>query len=424
MKSILKLTIFSISLFLLGCSKEPTFNFSFPIHEANYELKIGFATDLHYLAPSLTDNGAPFINLLKKGDGKIIHFSEEILDSLISNAKENHLDYLIIPGDLTYNGEKESHLNLAKKLNKLEKSGIKVLLIPGNHDIDSYFSYSFSGNEGTKVENISYQDFKDIYSEFGYSDAIIKDENSFSYIYPLKENLYAIFLDTNAEGAENKLKAKTLKWLESSLEALGSESNYISITHQNLTAHNKNFIEGFIIQNSEDILKIYEKYNVKLNLTGHIHIQHISKSDNLNEISTGALASYPHSFAKINIDSSNNLSYSSESLPIKTKDMDFEEFKSYSKGFFYETTYKKSFSKLDEIDNITTKEKEFMADFSSLVNIGYFSGDLYKSIEDLKLHKGYSLWNDKAKTNFFNSYLNSVFEEKAIDNTKFEINLN
>ena len=65
-----------------------------------------------------------------------------------------------------------------------------------------------------------------------------------------------------------------------------------------------------------------------------------------------------------------------------------------------------------------------MADFSSLVNIGYFSGDLYKTIEDLKLHKGYSLWNDKSKTNFFNSYLNSIFEEKAIDNTKFEINLN
>lgn len=423
MKSILKLIIFSISLFLLGCSKEPTFNLSLPILEANHELKIGFATDLHYLDPSLTDNGEPFIKLLKKGDGKIIQFSEEILDNLISNTKENSLDYLIISGDLTYNGEKESHINLTKKLKTLEKSGTKVLLIPGNHDIDSYFSYSFSGNEGTKVDNISYQDFKDIYSEFGYSDAILKDESSFSYIYPLKENLYAIFLDTNAEGTENKLKTKTLKWLESSLEALGSEANYISITHQNLIAQNKNFIEGFIIENNEDILKIYEKYNVKFNLTGHIHIQHISKSDNFNEISTGALASYPHSFAKINIDSSNKLSYISESLPIKTKDMDFEEFKAYSKDFFYEVSYKKSFSKLNDIDNLTTKEKELMADFSSLVNIGYFSGDLYKTIEDLKLHKGYSLWNNKAKTNFFNSYLNSIFEEEAINNTNFEINL-
>lgn len=424
MKSMLKIIIFSISLFLLGCSKKPALNFALPIHEANYELKIGLATDLHYLDQSLTDNGEPFINLLKKGDGKLIHFSEEILDSLISTTKENHLDYLIIPGDLTYNGEKESHLNLAKKLKKLENSGTKVLLIPGNHDIDSYFSYSFSGNEGIKVANISYQDFKDIYSEFGYSDAILKDESSFSYIYPLKENLYAIFLDTNAEDAENKLKTKTLKWLESSLESLGSEANYISITHQNLIVHNKNFIEGFIIQNSEDILKIYEKYNVKFNLTGHIHIQHISKSDNFNEISTGALASYPHSFAKINIDSSNKLSYSSKSLPIKTKDMDFEEFKSYSRDFFYEVSYKKSFSKLEEIDSLTTKEKKLMVDFSSLVNIAYFSGDLYITIEDLKLHKGYSLWNDKAKTNFFNYYLSSIFEEEAINNTIFEINLN
>ena len=331
---------------------------------------------------------------------------------------------MIIGGDLTFNGEKDSHIGLSKKLKEIETQGIKVLLIPGNHDIDSYFSYSFVGNEGLKVDNLSYTEFNSIYSEFGYSNSILKDKNSFSYIYPLKEDLYAIFLDTNAENSENKLKSKTLKWLENSLESLGNEVNYISISHQNLKAHNKNFNQDFVIENSEEILSLYKKFNVNFNLTGHIHIQHISSQDNFTEISTGALASYPHSFAKINIDSSNNLTYASESLPIKSKDMNIDQFKAFSKEFFYEVSYKKSLSKLKDIEGLSSKEKDTMSEFSSLVNIAYFSGDLYKTIEDLKLHKGYSLWSDKAKTNFFNYYLNSIFEEEAINNKNFEIKLN
>ena len=43
-------------------------------------------------------------------------------------------DGLILSGDLTFNGEKKSHEELAEKFKKVEKSGAPVMVIPGNHD--------------------------------------------------------------------------------------------------------------------------------------------------------------------------------------------------------------------------------------------------------------------------------------------------
>ena len=56
------------------------------------------------------------------------------------------------------------------------------------------------------------------------------------------------------------------------------------------------FTEGFMIKNAERIEELYGKYNVKLNLSGHMHIQHIEKNI-ISEIVTSSLAGSPYHFA-------------------------------------------------------------------------------------------------------------------------------
>ena len=72
-----------------------------------------FATDIHYLNPSLVEQGEPFDNVIANGDGKVVHYSDQLLDAFIDEMIELRPDFLILTGDLTFNGEKESHVTIA-----------------------------------------------------------------------------------------------------------------------------------------------------------------------------------------------------------------------------------------------------------------------------------------------------------------------
>lgn len=127
-----------ISSSLFGCSSasDKTEKITAPI-EKDQDLSIIETTDVHYFAPSLTDNGAAFKQYVAAGDGKQLAYSDEITDAFLEDVEAKKTDVLIISGDLTNNGEKTSHEELAKKLAQVEKAGTQVFVVPGNHDINN-----------------------------------------------------------------------------------------------------------------------------------------------------------------------------------------------------------------------------------------------------------------------------------------------
>ena len=72
------------------------------------------ATDLHYLSPKLTDNGKFFTDMIENADGKNMVYIEEITDAFIDKMLDIQPEILVLSGDLTFNGEKESHIALEK----------------------------------------------------------------------------------------------------------------------------------------------------------------------------------------------------------------------------------------------------------------------------------------------------------------------
>ena len=101
---------------------------------AQAEYRVVVATDLHYLAPSLTDHGPIFQRMMENSDGKCTQYCDEILDAFLLEVIELRPEALILTGDLSFNGERESHLALAEKLKAVEEAGIPVLVLPGNDD--------------------------------------------------------------------------------------------------------------------------------------------------------------------------------------------------------------------------------------------------------------------------------------------------
>lgn len=89
-----------------------------PSQEEEEEEKKGkriiLMTDIHYLSPSLTDGGEAFTRMVEHGDGKLVNYVEEITDAALDEVVNQEPDVLILAGDLTLEGEKESHKGLAK----------------------------------------------------------------------------------------------------------------------------------------------------------------------------------------------------------------------------------------------------------------------------------------------------------------------
>ena len=62
---------------------------------------------------------------------KMIDLSEPIWHALVDTAFKYHPDLLLIPGDMTRDGEQAAHDTVVAALNRLQQAGIRTLVIPG-----------------------------------------------------------------------------------------------------------------------------------------------------------------------------------------------------------------------------------------------------------------------------------------------------
>ena len=258
-------------------------------------VNIAVATDLHYLSSSLTDGGAFFTDLVENADGKNMFYIEEITESFVATMIQEKPEILILSGDLTFNGERQSHLDLEQKLEKIKENGTQILVMPGNHDIDRSSAAGFFGDGYQLVDTVSKEAFAKIYQDYGLQESIDKDDTSLSYLYRARKDFWILMLDSNSQGT-NEISDQTFSWVEEILkDAKEQDIQVLAVSHQNLLAHNPYFTEGFLIDRSQELEALYEKYDVMANLRGHIHIQHI-KDSGLPEILTSALPVSPHHY--------------------------------------------------------------------------------------------------------------------------------
>jgi len=118
---------------------------------------------------------------------------------------------LLIPGGLTYNGEKISHEALVKILKKISKQDIKIFVIPNFRDIDNPSAKAYYGNGSTPTPSISAEEFEKLYQDFGYKDPIAKDPNSLSYLAQAFKGIWILGIDVDA--LTDQIKPETFEWI-------------------------------------------------------------------------------------------------------------------------------------------------------------------------------------------------------------------
>ena len=176
-------------LLLSGCAKAST------LPKKNEPLTLVIATDLHYLAPELHDQGERFQRLIEESDGKLTEESEALVDQFVQEMLQMKPQAVLLSGDLTFNGEKLSHQRLAQKLQVLTEAGIDVWVIPGNHDLNNPSAASFSQAMARSTESVSAAEFAAIYQNLTCRPALSCDPRSLSCLVSLAEDVQLLLIE-------------------------------------------------------------------------------------------------------------------------------------------------------------------------------------------------------------------------------------
>lgn len=217
----------------------------------------------------------------------LVEVSIPALEVVFNHLKQLDLDFLLLPGDLTQDGEPENHQWLQQQLSTLPFS---AYVVPGNHDVPSF--------EATE-QAIAFDEFPYFYQKQGYTDP-----KQIYYTCEIFPGVQLIGLNSNQFNAEGKqvgkLDEKQFIWLENLLPQVQDKLILVMI-HHNVIEHlpgqtTHELGQRYMLKNASRLLDLLNKYGVKLIFTGHLHVQDIASHQGIHEITTGSLVSYPHPY--------------------------------------------------------------------------------------------------------------------------------
>jgi 3',5'-cyclic AMP phosphodiesterase CpdA len=431
------LVLVSVLLFA-GCVRTQGHTGGKPPQEA----LIYVTNDTHFLAESLHDDGPRFRSMITGGDGKNIAAQDALFGALGRAIEAERPDVLLINGDLTFNGERESHRGLANHLAEFEKSGIAVLVIPGNHDINNPYARSFFNNTSTVAAGVSPNKFKRIYGKFGYDEAVSKDRNSLSYVAEPLAGLRFLMLDSNRY-KENKrapvpggaINQATRNWLRrEARRARADGALLVTALHHSIMNHHPMVNEAFTIDDAAGFEDLLVEEGIRFVLSGHIHAQEISMrartGGTVYDIATSALSVYPHQIGtrRLASDASGTGAWQYRVKPLDVEawarasgiqDQRFLNFSEWSLEFFSRTSAGMVTRRLENI-SFGPGELEALSSLMALLNARYFSGTSGLNAFDVPEMPGYQLLNE-ANFEFLSNYTRTILEERAPPDTELYI---
>lgn len=384
-------------------------------------LRILHMTDLHYIAPSLTDNGALFTEVIEQADGKMMLHSEQMAEAFVWQTLREKPDLVILSGDLTFNGARASHEALAQKLRRITEAGIPVYVMPGNHDLLCAWAARYEGGGYERVASVTPDEFAAIYEPFGYGQALARDEASSSYTAEPVPGLRLLFLDCNAPRAQGRLTEETLRFAERQLRAASRDGvKVLAVSHQPILPHNSLFGDSFGMGSCAPLRELYDKERVFCNLSGHMHLQHTARSEaGLTEIVCGALSVSPNQFGLLTLEHG-RASYRTSILDMAgwaaesgalAADPSLADFETLSADFFRQTALRQTREELKK-SGLSAEDIKTLTDFYADMNRLYFSGRMDRMVWDDELFRR---WQE---TDAFTSiYLQSIRDEAQIDHT-------
>lgn len=413
--------------------EETTVSESEPEEPTDDSVEIIIASDLHYLAEELTDKGENFTYMVEHGDGKLVNYIWELTDAFVQQVIKRKPDALVLSGDLSFNGELLSHRELAVLLEPIEEAGIPIAVIPGNHDINCTWASFFDSMEQLPAAMAGPADFEKIYRDYGYGEAVSRDEYSLSYTYQLTDTIQLMMLDSCQYEPENKvggvIRSETYTWMEEQLmEAWNQGMTVLPVAHHNLLEESQIYTLDCTIEHSEQLIDMLDEWGIPLFLSGHLHVQHYMNSQpngtGIYEIVTSSLATPPCQYGVLNFNADGTFRYYTEELDIEAwakegvyGDENLLNFKEYRQPFLENVFYNQAYDTLSVIEDapLGPGEVHEMSAVYARLNSYYYAGKAYEIADEIKNEPGYVLWQEYGYPTILMDYVQSIIQEAVVD---------
>ena len=299
-------------------------------------------TDTHYFKNSLGAYGKEY-NEFMRFERKCFAETQSINESVFNYLKNAcEADTLLIAGDLSFNGEKESHLAFIEELKKLKKSGKDIYVITADHDFKEH-PFAFDKTGRLEPEGTSREELFDLYYDYGFSQAIAVDKKHLSYVAQLCEGLRLLALNNDgSETGKREFDEEQMAWIEEQVKKAKEDGQMmIAMNHYPLIPAQPimSVVNTSYQRNSIDAINLLADGGVHICFTGHMHNQSINeyiteKGNKFYDVCTGSIIADPSVIRLVKIIDEKTVDISS----IETPDFDYptqgKECKQYLSDMF------------------------------------------------------------------------------------------
>jgi len=268
-------------------------------------------SDLHlYAAKEIGSYGSGF-DFKCDTDQKCMAESCAIIDAAFEKLaadKENKV--VVISGDLTFDGEKQSHDLLVKKLNKLKDSGKHVYVTFATHDFNMD-ARGYNEQGAFRVPKYKRDELREVYDSFGWNEKISEHVPSYSYAVIPEKGFRFLLLNDDGDGCDYcGYDESQLEWIKQQAdEAKKAGERIIAFTHHPalpptllypLFSH-KNMLGGY-----ETTVPFLADLGIEFIFTGHTHMQSITyleteSKNRIYHVNTGSIIAYPAPMRKVTV---------------------------------------------------------------------------------------------------------------------------
>ena len=266
--------------------------------------KFYLITDTHYFKNSLGAKGEAYDDFMHY-EQKCFAETQAINESVFEWLENAHdAETVFIAGDLSFNGEKESHLAFIEHLRRLKECGKKVYVITADHDFKKPGSSCFAFDESGRLEpeKTLREELITLYGDFGFNDAIAVDEQHLSYVAQLTDGLRLLALnnDGTADGSRT-FEESHIEWIkEQTKKAREDGQMMIAMNHYPLMPGQPIFslIGDTYQKDAASVMTLLADEGVHLCFTGHMHNQSINcftteKGNKFYDVCTGSIIADP-----------------------------------------------------------------------------------------------------------------------------------
>lgn len=290
------------------------------------DIKIAVLSDTHYYPLTYVSDCEDYETYVG-GDPKMLEESGSILDAALDMVRQDQPDVLLVSGDLTKDGEKLGHEQLAERFQKIEdETDTEVFVINGNHDIYNYQdSCTFANGKKESAETTTPDEFKEIYRNFGYDGnwdaqyftnpnaASGEQAGGLSYsvdlgkftIVAIDSGMYSpdahTGYDTNEHVTAGRVDEDLLPWVVGQTKEAEAEGDtVIGLMHHGLVPHfsmEDQILSEYVVENWKDVATRLADAGMRYIFTGHMHANDIAQftsntGNTITDLETGSLSSW------------------------------------------------------------------------------------------------------------------------------------